>query len=275
MTGILFLALAKIKHMLAGYSTPKPFAVDETDRCIEYSINLANDYLAQFHAAGISIEGKHVLELGPGSDLGLGLYLVKQGAASYVGFDKNNLAGRVPPSLYARMAERGLADVAALQDGRVSYAVSDAFDLTSLSSIFDIVVSNAAFEHFDDVEQTVRQLRKVVRAGGIASIGVDLQTHSRWIREKDPNNIYRYSESIYRFFYFPGQPNRLRPSQYRRFFEQSGWSDLALVPQKRLNSALPARFDKRFAGEQHSDWLSFTLFAINPAAIDAPAKPAA
>jgi len=45
--GILFLALAKIKHTIHGYSSPKPFSIDETKRCIEYDIGVVESWLTQ------------------------------------------------------------------------------------------------------------------------------------------------------------------------------------------------------------------------------------
>lgn len=259
--GLGFLALAKAKNVLTGYSTPKPFAIDETDRCIDYAVGLGEKYIRFLRLRGIDITGRRILELGPGSDLGVGLHLIRQGAGGYVGFDRNNLAGRVPDSFYARMAGRGLADPEALRDGRVAYAVDGNFDVGTVTGRFDIVVSNAAFEHFDDVERTVRQLRHVMRPGGVAVISVDLQTHSRWIRERDPNNIYRYPEALYRLFSFPGQPNRLRPWAYRAFFERHGWQDVALTPHDRVEPALAARLARPFRDDEQADWLSFTLFA--------------
>lgn len=259
--GLGFLALAKAKNLITGYSTPKPFAIDQTDRCIDYAVGLGEKYIRYLRLRGVEITCRHILELGPGSDLGVGLHLIQQGAASYVGFDRNNLAARVPQSFYARMAGRGLADLEALRDGRVAYAVDPGFDVGALPGRYDIVVSNAAFEHFDDVERTVRQLRQVMRPGGVAVISVDLQTHSRWIRERDPNNIYRYPEALYRLFSFPGQPNRLRPRAYRAIFERHGWVDVELTPHDRLEPALAARLAPAFRDDEQADWLSFTLFA--------------
>ena len=259
--GLGFLALAKVKNLITGYSTPKPFAIDETDRCIDYALSLGDKYIGFLRQRGVDITGRRILELGPGSDLGVGLHLVRHGAAGYVGFDRNNLAGRVPDAFYARMASRGLADPAALHDGRVAYVVDERFDVSTLDWHHDIVLSNAAFEHFDDVERTVSQLQQVVRPGGVALIGVDLQTHSRWIRERDPNNIYRYPESLYRLFSFPGQPNRLRPQAYRTFFERHGWQDVTLTPHECVPPALAATLAPPFCHDAQADWLSFTLFA--------------
>ena len=111
--GLGFLALARVKNLFAGYSTPKPFAIDETDRCIDYALSLGDKYIGFLRQRGVDITGRRILELGPGSELGVGLHLVRHDAAGYVGFDRNNLAGRVPDAFYARMASRGLADPAA------------------------------------------------------------------------------------------------------------------------------------------------------------------
>lgn len=262
--GLGFLALAKGKHLLRGYATPKPFGLDQTDRCIDYAVGLAGQYAAGLRRRGVDPAGREVLELGPGSDLGVGLHLLRQGAARYLGFDRHDLAGPVPAAYYERMAERGLGDPQALRDGRVALVVDEQFDVAALGQRFDIVVSNAAFEHFDDVGRTIAQLGEVVRPGGVALIAVDLQTHSRWIRERDPNNIYRYPPGLYRLFAFPGQPNRVRPEAYRAFFEQQGWRDVELTPNELLEPARGAKPAAAFRGDAQADWLSFTLFARRP-----------
>jgi SAM-dependent methyltransferase len=233
--GLGFLALARAKYALQGYSTPKPFPLSETNRCIDYDIGVAENLLRYLRSYGGSIEGSHVLELGPGSDLGVGLYVVSKGAARYTGFDRHDLATRVPSEFYRRFAQRlGIAP----QMNRVRYAAEPRFDITAALEprSIDIVLSNAAVEHFDDVERTVRQLSQVVKPGGKLVAVIDLQTHSRWIRDKDPNNIYRYPRWLYRLFYFPGQPNRVRPAAYLHYFERAGWRDVSITTETTFNS---------------------------------------
>lgn len=232
--GIAFLALAKAKHLLRGYSTPKPFALAQTDRCIDYDVKVASELLGHLRAYGGSIENAHVLELEPGSDLGVGHYLLSKGAASYTAFDRHELAAKVPAAFYARLSER--LDIPVYMD-RVRYVARQDFDVAAAlpPRSIDVVISNAAFEHFDDVERTVRQLSEVVKPGGKIAAVIDLQTHSRWIREKDPNNIYRYPRWFYRLFYSPGQPNRVRPAEYRRCFEQAGWRDVSVRTSTRFD----------------------------------------
>jgi hypothetical protein len=43
--GLGFLGLAKIKHSIQGYTTPKPFALSEVDKCIEYDQRVAASYI--------------------------------------------------------------------------------------------------------------------------------------------------------------------------------------------------------------------------------------
>src|SRR3990167_1872124 len=91
--GIGFLALAKAKNILQGYSSPKPFNFSEAARCIEYDIGVVEhwlSYLQEYTHNSNSLVGKNVLELGPGSDLGIGIYLLSKGCLQYKACDVNN-----------------------------------------------------------------------------------------------------------------------------------------------------------------------------------------
>lgn len=226
LSGIAFLAMAKAKHLISGYKTPKPFGLDELERCVDYDLSVADNLLKSLDRYGGSIQGAHVLELGPGSDLGIGHYLIHRGAERYTAFDRHALAERVPPEFYERLAWRGIN----LSPEKVQYIARRDFDLSAALTpeSVDVIVSNAAFEHFDDFQTTAWQLARVVKPGGKLVAVIDLQTHSRWIREQDPNNIYRYPRWLYRAFYFPGQPNRLRPADYERALERAGWSNVMI-----------------------------------------------
>jgi SAM-dependent methyltransferase len=253
--GVVFLTLAKAKNMLHGYSSPKPFQLSETDRCVTYDLRVVDEwlqYLRAYAAAGDDLRGKNVLELGPGSDLGVGLYLLAKGAAAYHACDVIELSQHAPASFYASLIERIGAsdpsvDTASLNSqielarngsaSRLHFVVREDFDLVSAfgSNTMDLVFSQAAFEHFDDVARTVQQLTTVCKPGAIVVSEIDLKTHSRWIRDKDPNNIYRYSDAVYDAFWFRGMPNRMRPYQYRELFERHGWSDVSITPIEQVN----------------------------------------
>ncbi len=115
----------------------------------------------------------------------------------------------------------------------INYVVRDDFDLVRAfgPESMDLVFSQAAFEHFDDIDATVAQLTTVCKPGAVIVAEIDLMTHSRWIRDKDPNNIYRYHERVYRLFDFRGIPNRVRPYRYRKAFERNGWSNVTTIPR--------------------------------------------
>ncbi|MEO0770497.1 MAG: methyltransferase domain-containing protein, partial [Cyanobacteria bacterium J06649_4] len=113
---------------------------------------------------------------------------------------------------------------------KLNYVVRDDFDIVAAfgKETVDIVFSQAAFEHFDDIDATVKQLSAVCKPKATLVIEVDLKTHSRWITAKDPNNIYRYSSSIYSLFKFRGIPNRMRPYQYVDALKRCGWQNIEL-----------------------------------------------
>lgn len=259
--GLLFLQMAKSKSALRGYVTPKPFTMQQLERCVDYDLALGERWLRElerYAGADASIAGKSVLEIGPGSDLGVGLYLLACGAACYRAVDKFRLASSAPESFYARLLERlrelvpgceieelrrALSDQSRNAGGRLQYAVPPDFDIAAAvpECSVDIVFSNAAFEHLDDVGNTLRQVSRTVRPGGMLICEVDLRTHSRWIRDKDPNNIYRYPDRTYQRFRFPGIPNRVRPQQYRECLQHNGWGAIQIRPASTLAARLVSR----------------------------------
>ena len=74
------------------------------------------------------------------------------------------------------------------------------------------------------------RLSRIVKSGAILIAEVDLKTHTRWIRDADPLNIYRYSGSIYDMFRFRGSPNRFRPFEYEEALRKYGWAKIRILP---------------------------------------------
>lgn len=284
MIGIGFLALAKAKNMLQGYSSAKPFDISETERCIEYDIRIVEHWLShlqKYTQSTYSLAGKNILELGPGTDLGVGIYLITKGCYQYNAFDVNNLMKSVPDTFYKKLfgklksinaqidinfLKKQLKAAKAGNSSQLNYVVGNNFDLVPSigKSTVDLVFSQAAFEHFDDIEETISQLSVVCKPGAILIIEIDLQTHSRWIRDEDPNNIYRYPDGFYNVFWFRGIPNRVRPFQYKKAFEYHGWTDIEITPLSKLDD-----HDKSHSGmnktfvhrENQMDYLSIILCA--------------
>jgi SAM-dependent methyltransferase len=283
--GIGFLGLAKAKNVLRGYTSPKTFQLSDTERCIAYDLKVVEEWLAQLKTyAGRDglLRDKNVLELGPGSDLGVGLYLLAKGAAGYNACDVNDLMQQVPSSFYDRLIARigaieGTADTELLQsqlalartgsNSRLRLAVRPDFDLVAEfgPASIDLVFSQAAFEHFDDVAKTVEQLSIVCKPGALIVAEIDLKTHSRWIRDKDPNNIYRYSNAVYNSFWFRGIPNRVRPYRYQAVFEAHGWVDVAIVPLETTSSRHKFAADLQFQDARNQLELLSVMFCARKA----------
>jgi len=266
--GIGFLGLAKAKNILRGYTTPRAFDHSDAERSIDYDFQVVEQWLVHLvNYTGNSryLRDKNVLELGPGPDLGIGVLLLSMGAATYNACDVHDLAGGSSDSFYGALFRRiksinAGADVERLartlhsalngEPGELNYVVRDDFDLVAAfgDAAIDVVFSQAAFEHFDDVETTIKRLTAVCRPGAVIVAEIDLQTHSRWIRRKDPNNIYRYPNALYDLFRFRGSPNRVRPYRYRELFERHGWTNVITTALSSLDgrsngmSGLSGRF---------------------------------
>lgn len=249
--GSLALLANKLRYTLRGYRDPRPFASSEYQRAIAYDLGVVDAWMARLEAylgQPYDLRGKTVLELGPGADLGVGLYFLAQGVARYCAADVNLLAAKVPQEFYERLVadliERGtitadradalLAEPESTRVGqpdRLDYRCLDDFDLRVFGrDSVDLFVSQAAFEHFEHFQDTARQMAEVARPGALLVTEIDLNTHTRWLRDNDPHSIYRIPEWMYQLCHFPGIPNRMRPQEYVQALEQAGWHDIVVTP---------------------------------------------
>jgi len=274
--GIMFLTLARIKAFLQGYKTPKPFSINEYKKCVDYDLFVADRYIKHLsdyvkNDEESRLDNKRVLELGPGSDLGLGLYLLSKEAKEYVAVDVNNLVKDVPGEFYSTFfkhlndkydvdtkdLEKELERTTKGDNNKLDYICRKDFDIVDAlgERKVDIVFSNAAFEHFDDIEQTIADVSNVCESGALFVVLVDLQTHSRWIREKDPNNIYRYSKGLYRMLTTSGAPNRVRPYKYKEALEKNGWEDVEIISNEHLENdrldSVKKHLNKEFVADKN------------------------
>ena len=247
--GLAALSLASIKHKTLGYIKPTGFSGSDLKQSIEHVTSIAEDYhnYAEIDGRRFVFEGANVLELGPGATLGAGVLLAGLGIQSYRAIDAFPLARLAPKEFYLALAdaEKSLPanfdekliasaarSVAEGRDDLISYAFDPAFNARDLAGEkkFDLIVSNAAFEHFDDIDRTIREVSSRAAPGAFFIVGIDFQTHTRVIRERDPNNIYRFPAPLYQALHFPGQPNRRRPKDYVNALVREGWTNVVVRP---------------------------------------------
>jgi SAM-dependent methyltransferase len=212
--------------------------------------------------------------------MGVGIYLLSKGARTYSACDVNDLMRRTPEAFYDGFFQKlreidGRAEIGLLRKeldnlrrahpSRLKYSVRKKLDLAASlgAGTIDLVFSQAAFEHFDDVEAVAAQLGAVCRPGAMLVSEIDLKTHSRWIRDRDPNNIYRYGDGVYGLFRFSGIPNRLRPFRYKEIFERHGWTGVSITPLSELVGGDPySGMDRAFADRRNEmGCLSISLCA--------------
>ena len=249
--GLGVLMLNKIRYYLRGYTSPRPFDISQIQQAINYDLNTVNHwntFLSSYTKGNVSIKNKSILELGPGADLGIGLITLFMGAERYNSLDVNNLVASVPTSFYDELfcqlpkcIDNSEMPITELKNeleltkqgnnDKLNYICRDDFDVRIFGKgSIDIVFSQAAIEHFDDIDRTFEQLSEVVKPGGILIAEIDLNTHTRWLRDVDPLNIYRYPEWLYKTLKFRGAPNRVRPNKYRMALENNGWENIQIKP---------------------------------------------
>ena len=273
--GMLFILLNYIRHSIVGYKTPRTFSIEEVDRSINYDFSVVGRWvkcLCSYLKETDPLRDKVVLELGPGPDLGVGLILLAMRVRKYIALDVNKLAAVPSLELYEKLLGRlkvkyPNCNVCYLKEqlnkcykgksSAISYIVDKNFEISAIIDKIDIVFSQASFEHFSDVEKTFKEISNVIGTGGVLIAEIDLKTHTRWLKDVDPLNIYRYSDFFWNLFKFKGSPNRTRAFEYRELLEKNGWNNIQIVPISVLENGytrriLPSLY-KRFRGMELSE----------------------
>lgn len=252
--GLVFMILNKIRHEFQGYKSARGFSSNLFEKAVSHDLNVVSrwyDYLKKYDEKDEAFQGKKILELGPGADLGVGLFLMAEGAKSYSTMDVHNLVKQTPPEIYAHLfdylkkAEIEASVIEELQrqleltnnhkNDRLNYQVTKDFDLSIFDeNSFDLIVSNAAFQQFDHPEKSIAQFSRLVKPGAKFIALIDLKTHTRYIKSRDPLNIYRYSDFVYKPLRFKGSPNRMRPYEYESALRSNGWENITIFPRVRL-----------------------------------------
>ena len=259
--GGIFMLLNKLRHDFQGYVTPRTFSIDDVNKAIEYDFSVVNSwryYLNSYVGESVSLEERTVMELGPGADLGIGTILVALGVRKYCALDVHNLVENVEDKFYEALLERieknkisnisidvlreQLSLTSSGKNDKINYVCDPEFNLGNFKEEgVDLVFSQAAFEHFDDIPKTFEQMTEVVKPGAVLLAEIDLSTHTRWLRDVDPLNIYRYSSWYYNLTKFRGSPNRMLPSEYKTILEDLGWRNVKIIPRRVLDNSYVGR----------------------------------
>jgi len=165
-----------------------------------------------FYTRFVHVEGKDILEIGPGHTLEVLERAVRAKAKSCTALDVIDYV----PAARARAAS-------------VVYRIYDGKKIPSGSDTFDVVWSYTAFEHLRHPATTVAECFRVLRNGGRLIALIDLGDHSLYGRkEPDPLETFhclRYSDWVWRMMKWnrSSYVNRLRKSDWTRLFKDAGF----------------------------------------------------
>lgn len=221
------------RHAVRGYRTPRPRAAASPAEELAYARGVVERWTGP---SGIAFAGARVLEVGPGFSLATGLLALADGAASYRAIDR------------FRVLMDGAAEVHADIAGTLGIPGRERdlrYDLVTFPQLpelpggaHDAIVSNATFEHVDDVEATYRALRRAAAPGARMVHWIDGRTHTRPFNLRDPLSMYRFAPRTYaRVLGFPGAPNRLLAEDHVAAARAAGWASAAIVPDLELDTA--------------------------------------
>ena len=246
LAGAAILILNKIRHTAKGYLTPRVFSTSDVDAVIAYDRSVIAGWIKQLkeYSKNSNIANLNILELGPGSDLGVGFIFIANEANDYFALDKFKLITQATNELYQQLIlkiatnetqkkylEKELQLFKDNQSGKIHYIQDNNFSLQHFADKkINLIVSQAAFEHFTNPAQVIKEIGQISQSGTRLVIQIDMMTHSRWIKDADPLNIYRYSKTFYGLTKFSGSPNRWRVDDYVKEFKKAGFGNIQIIP---------------------------------------------
>lgn len=291
---VLLFAKAFLSNQLARFSpglyvrlthqTGRGEGADNAAATAEYFVRCFHDYREQFglDEPGFAefLRGRKLLEYGPGDVLGVALLMYAHGAEHVTCVDQFALSSLSDTNLriYRHLlqslsgAPRQRADSAFREAGdpasgfrpeAIVYKVTGS-GLSGAQAQYDLVISRAVLEHVNDLDATMRDIRRSLVPGGVSLHQVDLKSHGldRYV----PLDFLTWPSPVYRLMYgHKGFPNRWRVDRYRQLAEGAGLRMKHLSPTTLLEpekvAAIHPQLAKEFAGISHQDlsWLGFWM----------------
>lgn len=276
-------------YMRLTHETGRGAAETDGLEVAKYFIRCFEDYKVQLgvNTAGVAgyLDGKRVLEYGPGDILGVALLMYAHGAACVTCVDKFPLASLSSKNVgvYShilqslRGAQRRRADSAFVVEGNpasgfkpeaVQYLVTES-GLSGARGAYDLIISRAVLEHVNDLERTMMDIQRGMKPGGVSMHQVDLKSHGldRYV----PFDFLTWPTPLYRLMYsHKGFPNRWRVGKYRALAEQANLVVKELVPTALLGSEKVEVIRPKLAKEllpvtaEELSWLGFWLVLRHP-----------
>lgn len=223
-----------------------PYDFDEKN--IEYSkwifVRVA-DFCKRYD---FSIEGKDFLELGPGGFLGTGAFLKKAGALSYSVVDSVNHFEKLDAKTigYYQAIDPSFLNGNVFDDTFVRVLTYTEQGIQCADESVDVVFSNAVYEHVSNPAESIQDLARITRKGGIGIHQIDYRDHIF-----DQKSLFFLTVPKFLFDLLfkncGGWTNLKRHSFFREAFIQSGFEILEEIPQSEYSAEHIAKYGKKLS----------------------------
>lgn len=197
------------------------------------------------------LKGRSVLEYGPGDILGVALLMYAYGAEKVDCVDRfplsrlsnknisvythllNSLDDKKRERAESAFKEKGKPG-SGLRPGAVSYKVTQN-GLSDASSEYNLIISRAVLEHVNSLEETMLDISRSMKPGGISLHQVDLKSHG--LDRYAEFDFLTWPTTLYRLMYsHKGFPNRWRVDKYRDLAKHAHLNLKKLSPTNRLGT---------------------------------------
>lgn len=226
-----------------------------------YSLEVFNDYFRLSGFEPSDVEGKNILEIGPGKNLAVALLFLAKGAKKVVCIDRfASLADSSTQAKVYKVIVDGLSEIerARLSDviqftdngfcirkERLEYIQESAENLGALykEPTFDLVISRAVLEHVWAISESLQAFHNVLKSGGLMWHDIDFRDHGIFSNYKmHPITFLGVPPQLWENMgSHLGAPNRKLLGFFRAFFQAHGYEfrDITrLVYESELESAI-------------------------------------
>lgn len=202
---------------------------------LRYIDGVFEDYLTYSGLGRADLQGKRILELGPGDSLGVALRFLATGAKEVVCLDRffSERNGDQQLAIYRALRERLSPPERDIYDAAVDLRAGTAFDPSRLRYVYgigierareviekgsiDAIVSRAVLEHVYDPDASFASMDALLAPGGRMIHKIDLRDHGMFSDGGfHPLTFLTVSDRIYdRLVRDSGKPNRRLIDYYR------------------------------------------------------------